>query len=189
MPSETMRAMVLEAANQPLVLRERAVPEPGEGQVLVRVGACGVCRTDLHVCDGELTEPKLPLVPGHEVVGRVAALGAGVERFEAGQRVGVPWLGWTCGTCRFCRAGRENLCEAARFTGYTLDGGYAEYCLADARYCFPIGGSLSDAETAPLLCAWPNCPLRPNVANRPDNSAGREPTAMSSSLSSSVAVD
>ena len=115
--------------------------------------ACGVCRTDLHVVDGDLTEPKLPLVPGHEVVGRVAALGVGVEGFAAGARVGVPWLGWTCGDCRFCRAGQENLCEAARFTGYTLDGGYGEYLLADQRYCFPISGDYSDAEAAPLLCA------------------------------------
>ena len=121
--------------------------------MLVRVSACGVCRTDLHVVDGDLTEPKLPIVPGHEVVGHVAALGKGVARFTEGQRVGVPWLGWTCGDCRFCRAGRENLCEAARFTGYTLDGGYADYLLADQRYCFPLAEGLSDAEAAPLLCA------------------------------------
>jgi propanol-preferring alcohol dehydrogenase len=152
-----MRAMVLREAGAPLRLEERPVPAPGVGQVLVKVAACGVCRTDLHVVDGELTEPKLPLVLGHEVVGHVAALGAGVERFEVGTRVGVPWLGWTCGACRFCRAGRENLCEAARFTGYTLDGGYAEYLLADRRYCFPLAedarGALSDVEAAPLLCA------------------------------------
>jgi len=153
MATTAMRAMVLHQANRPLRLEERAVPEPGPGQVLVRVSACGVCRTDLHVCDGELTEPKLPLVPGHEVVGRVAALGAGVERFAEGVRVGVPWLGWTCGSCRFCAAGRENLCEAARFTGYTLDGGYADYMVADQRYCFPLGDGMSDVEAAPLLCA------------------------------------
>ncbi len=153
MPSPTMRAMVLDAAHRPLRLEERAVPAPTEGQVLVRVSACGVCRTDLHVVDGELSEPKLPIVPGHEVVGRVAALGQGVARFSEGERVGVPWLGWTCGTCRFCTAGKENLCETARFTGYTLDGGYADYLLADQRYCFPFGGNLSDAEAAPLLCA------------------------------------
>ncbi len=153
MPAKRMRAMVLDGAGRPLVLRQRAVPEPGEGQVLVEVGACGVCRTDLHVCDGELTEPKLPLVPGHEVVGRVAALGPGVECFREGARVGVPWLGWTCGACRFCEAGKENLCEAARFTGYTLDGGYAEYLVADQRYCFPLAEGLSDVAAAPLLCA------------------------------------
>ncbi len=123
MAGETMRAMVLEHSPGTLHLRERRRPEPGPGQVLVRVGACGVCRTDLHVVDGELGQPKLPLVPGHEVVGRVAALGPGAERYAEGERVGVPWLGWTCGTCRYCRAGRENLCAAARFTGYTLDGG------------------------------------------------------------------
>ncbi|MDH3474937.1 MAG: alcohol dehydrogenase catalytic domain-containing protein, partial [Rhodospirillales bacterium] len=134
----TMRAMVLRQAGTPLGLEERPVPAPGAGQVLVRVAACGVCRTDLHVVDGELTEPKLPLVPGHEVVGHVAGLGEGVERFDEGTRVGVPWLGWTCDQCRFCRAGRENLCEAARFTGYTLDGGYAEFLLADQHYCFPL---------------------------------------------------
>ena len=153
MPSATMRAMVLDAPHSPLRLEERPVPVPGEGQVLVRVSACGVCRTDLHVVDGDLTEPKLPIVPGHEVVGHVAALGRGVARFSEGERVGVPWLGWTCADCRFCKAGKENLCEAARFTGYTLDGGYADYLLADQRYCFPLAEGLSDAEAAPLLCA------------------------------------
>ncbi|MEE8559842.1 MAG: zinc-dependent alcohol dehydrogenase family protein [Alphaproteobacteria bacterium] len=148
-----MRAMVLQRAKEPLQLQERAVPEPGPGQVLVRVHACGVCRTDLHVVDGELTQPKLPLVPGHEVVGIVAACGKKVERFAEGQRVGIPWLGWTCGTCRFCEAGKENLCETAKFTGYTLDGGYGDYALADQRYCFPIHGDYTDAEAAPLLCA------------------------------------
>ncbi len=153
MTGGTMRAMVLAQSPGTLQLRELPVPEPGPGQVLVRVHACGVCRTDLHVVDGELTEPKLPLVPGHEVVGSVAALGEGVGRYAEGARVGVPWLGWTCGACRFCRSGRENLCEAARFTGYTLDGGYGDYLLADQRYCFPVGGGYSDAEAAPLLCA------------------------------------
>jgi len=148
-----MRAMVLDAPKTPLVARDLAVPEPGPGQVLVRVGACGVCRTDLHVVDGELTRPKLPLVPGHEIVGRVAALGRDVERFKDGDRVGVPWLGWSCGECKFCRTGRENLCDRARFTGYTIDGGYEEYALADQRFCFPVAGEASDAEAAPLLCA------------------------------------
>ncbi|MFQ5773300.1 MAG: zinc-dependent alcohol dehydrogenase family protein [Kiloniellaceae bacterium] len=148
-----MRAMVLERARAPLRLEERPVPEPGPEQVLVRVRACGVCRTDLHVVDGELPHPKLPLVPGHEVVGTVAARGRHVERFAEGARIGIPWLGWTCGTCRFCRAGRENLCARAKFTGYTLDGGYAEYALVDQRYAFPIHGRYSDAEAAPLLCA------------------------------------
>jgi propanol-preferring alcohol dehydrogenase len=148
-----MRAMVLERSPGELRLKELPRPEPGSGQLLIKVHACGVCRTDLHVVDGDLTEPKLPLVPGHEVVGRVAALGVDVEGFAAGARVGVPWLGWTCGDCRFCRAGQENLCEGARFTGYTLDGGYGEYLLADQRYCFPISGDYSDAEAAPLLCA------------------------------------
>ena len=153
MPSPKMRAMVLREPGTPLGLEERPVPAPGAGQVLVKVTACGVCRTDLHVVDGELTEPKLPLVPGHEVVGHVAGLGEGVERFDEGTRVGVPWLGWTCDQCRFCRAGRENLCEAARFTGYTLDGGYAEFLLADQHYCFPLAEGLGDVEAAPLLCA------------------------------------
>jgi propanol-preferring alcohol dehydrogenase len=145
--------MVLEAPRTPLRERDQVVPEPGAGQVLVRVGACGVCRTDLHVVDGELTRPKLPLVPGHEIVGRVAAVGAGVARFREGDRVGVPWLGWSCGECRFCRSGRENLCESAKFTGYTIDGGYEEYALADQRFCFPVAGAATDAEAAPLLCA------------------------------------
>ena len=148
-----MQAMVLERARTPLVRRELTLADPGPGEVLVEVAACGVCRTDLHVVDGELTEPSLPLVPGHEVVGRIAALGPGVARFEAGQRVGVPWLGWTCGACDYCRGGRENLCPEARFTGYTLNGGYGGYLLADARYCFPIHGDYGDAEAAPLLCA------------------------------------
>jgi len=152
MPPE-MRAMVLERAGEPLALNRRPVPEPGSGQLLVRVRACGVCRTDLHVVDGELTEPKLPLIPGHEVIGTVVGHGPRVERFPEGTRVGIPWLGWTCGTCRFCRSGRENLCPEAKFTGYTLDGGYADYALVDQRYAFPIHGDYSDVEAAPLLCA------------------------------------
>ena len=148
-----MHAMVLEKAGAPLRLADLPIPEPGPGQVLVRVRACGVCRTDLHVVDGELEEPKLPLVPGHEIVGTVAETGEGVGRFTTGDRVGVPWLGYTCGTCRYCRSGRENLCDEAAFTGYRIDGGYAQYALADARYCFPVSGDYSDTEAAPLLCA------------------------------------
>ena len=148
-----MRAMILQETRQPLRLTDLASPTPGVGQVLVKVSACAVCRTDLHVVDGGLPNPKLPLVPGHEIVGRVAALGEGVTRFKAGERVGIPWLGWTCGECHFCRSQRENLCDAARFTGYTLDGGYAEYTVADARFCFRIPEAYSDAEAAPLLCA------------------------------------
>jgi propanol-preferring alcohol dehydrogenase len=148
-----MRAMVLEQIGAPLQLRELPVPEPGPGQVLVKVQACAVCRTDLHVVDGDLREPTLPLVPGHEIIGNIVATGPGVEKFEDGERVGIPWLGWTCGTCSYCRRGKENLCPQARFTGYTLNGGYAEFCLADERYCFPVTGDLSDAEAAPLLCA------------------------------------
>jgi propanol-preferring alcohol dehydrogenase len=148
-----MKAMVLDRPGEPLRLAELPMPELGPRQVLVKVSACGVCRTDLHVVDGELTEPKLPIVPGHEIVGRVVETGEGVDRFERGARIGVPWLGWTCGRCRFCASGRENLCDNARFTGYQIDGGYAEYTVADARYCFPIQGSYDDAEAAPLLCA------------------------------------
>ena len=148
-----MRAMVLEAAGRPLRLVERAAPVPGPGEVAIAITACGVCRTDLHIVDGELTEPRLPLVPGHEIVGRVAALGPGVTGLEPGQRVGVPWLGHTCGTCPYCTAGRENLCDAPLFTGYTRDGGYAEACVADAAYVFPLPDGQSDAALAPLLCA------------------------------------
>jgi propanol-preferring alcohol dehydrogenase len=148
-----MRAMLFEKAGQPLRLADLPVPTPGPGQVLIRVHACAVCRTDLHVVDGELIEPKLPLIPGHEIVGTVDNLGEDVERFKIGDRVGVPWLGWTCGACSYCQSGRENLCDRAKFTGYTLDGGYAEYTAADQRYCFPIPSSYSDAEAAPLLCA------------------------------------
>ncbi len=148
-----MHAMMLDAPGRPLVYRRCPRPEPGPGQVLVEVSACAVCRTDLHVVDGDLTEPKLPIVPGHEIIGRVVASGEGVEAFAAGERVGIPWLGWTCGECRYCRSGQENLCPSARFTGYQIDGGFADYTVADARYCFPIHGDYSDAEAAPLLCA------------------------------------
>jgi len=148
-----MQAMVLEAPNRPLSVRKLPDPVPGPGQVLVRVGACAVCRTDLHVCDGELADPKLPLVPGHEIVGCIEAVGPGVESLIPGERVGIPWLGWTCGVCRYCRSGQENLCPRAVFTGYQRDGGYADYALADARYCFHIHGEYTDAQAAPLLCA------------------------------------
>lgn len=148
-----MRAMVLEGPRTPLVLREQPVPSPGAGEILIAIAACGVCRTDLHVVDGELLHPKLPLVPGHEVVGRVAELGAGVRGFAAGQRVGVPWLGSACGLCPYCRSGRENLCDRPLFTGYTRDGGYATHAIADARFCFPMGETGGDAEIAPWLCA------------------------------------
>jgi propanol-preferring alcohol dehydrogenase len=148
-----MRAMLLDGPGRPLRPAEVDPAGPGPGEVLVRVAACGVCRTDLHICDGELPSVRSPLVPGHEIVGRVEALGAGVDGLGAGDRVGVPWLGWTCGRCRYCAGGRENLCDAARFTGYTRDGGYAEYAVADARYCFPLPAGYGDAEAAPLLCA------------------------------------
>mgnify|MGYP006272515327 FL=1 len=148
-----MRAMVLERAGTPLVPRELPRPAPAAGEVLIDVAACGVCRTDLHVVDGELTEPKLPLVPGHEIVGRVAAVGAGVKGVALGERVGVPWLGRTCGTCFYCKRGMENLCDAPLFTGYTRDGGYAEACVADAAYVFALPDGPSDAELAPWLCA------------------------------------
>ena len=148
-----MRAMVLDAPRRPLRCRAMKVPTPGPGQVLIRVHACAVCRTDLHVVDGDLTEPKLPLVPGHEIVGSVATLGPGVDRFAVGDRVGVPWLGWTCGECEFCRSNHENLCAQARFTGYQIDGGYGEFTVADQRFCFAIPATYSDIEAAPLLCA------------------------------------
>jgi propanol-preferring alcohol dehydrogenase len=149
----SMAAMLLDAPRRPLRPVELPRPFPGAGQVLLQVRACAVCRTDLHVTDGDLPDPKLPLVLGHEIVSTVSALGPGVTRFAAGDRVGVPWLGWTDGTCRFCRSGRENLCDNARFTGYTIDGGYAEYTVADARYCFPIPPAYDDLHAAPLLCA------------------------------------
>ncbi len=149
----SMKAMVLSQPRQELELREVEVPRPGPGQVLVRIEACGVCRTDLHIVDGELTEPKLPLIPGHEIVGRVAVTGDGARRYGEGDRVGVPWLGYTDGTCRYCRRGQENLCDHPEFTGYTVDGGYAEYAVADERYCFPVDDGADAAHTAPLLCA------------------------------------
>jgi alcohol dehydrogenase, propanol-preferring len=148
-----MRAMVFMGAGQALQPRRCDAPVAGVGQVLIQMCACGVCRTDLHIVDGELPDPKPGIIPGHEVVGRIIALGAGVERFAIGERVGVPWLGWTCGHCRYCRSGRENLCAEARFTGYQIDGGYAEQLVADARYCFPIPAGYSDEAAAPLLCA------------------------------------
>jgi alcohol dehydrogenase, propanol-preferring len=145
--------MVLGAPGQSLLAADLPAPEPSSGQVLVRVHACGVCRTDLHVVDGELTEPKLPLVPGHQIVGLVEAIGPGVDGLAEGQLVGIPWLAWTCGECRYCRSGRENLCDFARFTGYQVDGGYAEWACADHRYCFPIPNGYADLQAAPLLCA------------------------------------
>jgi propanol-preferring alcohol dehydrogenase len=145
--------MLLEKAGQPLRKVELPVPKPAAGQVLIRVHACGVCRTDLHVVDGELTQPKLPLIPGHEIVGTIQAKGEGAERFEIGDRVGIPWLGWSCGECSYCLWGQENLCDKARFTGYTIDGGYADYTVADQRFCFRIPDFYSDTEAAPLLCA------------------------------------
>ncbi|MBM4296431.1 MAG: zinc-dependent alcohol dehydrogenase family protein [Deltaproteobacteria bacterium] len=148
-----MRAMVFESVGVPLRDGVLPTPVPRQSQLLIRVRACAVCRTDLHIVDGELTEPKLPLIPGHEIVGTVAELSEGVSRFKIGDRVGVPWLGWTCGECAYCTSGQENLCDSAKFTGYTLDGGYAEYAVADQRFCFPIAGAYSDAEAAPLLCA------------------------------------
>ena len=149
----SMRAMVLERPGTSLIERAQPVPTPGGGEILVEVAACGVCRTDLHVVDGELANPKLPIVPGHEIVGRVAAIGADVGSLAPGDRVGVPWLGHTCGICAYCQSGRENLCDAPLFTGYTRDGGYATHAIADARFCFPLRGAGDDAETAPLLCA------------------------------------
>jgi len=148
-----MRAMILEQPKKPLVLREWPVPQPATGQLQLKIRACAVCRTDLHVVDGELPNPKLPLIIGHEIVGEVSKLGEGIGNFDLGQRVGVPWLGWTCGQCRYCLAGQENLCVRARFTGYTIDGGYAEYTVADERFCVPIPESYSDVSAAPLLCA------------------------------------
>jgi len=148
-----MRAMIFEKAGQVLRLAELPSPEAGAGQVLIRVRACAVCRTDLHITDGELNQPKLPLIPGHEIIGVVEEIGKGVNRFKLGDRLGVPWLGWTCGACEFCLSGRENLCNQARFTGYTLDGGYAEYAVADQRFCFAIPDFYSDTDAAPLMCA------------------------------------
>lgn len=148
-----MKAMVLRAAGTPLELVERETPAPASSQLLVEVAACAVCRTDLHVVDGDLPEPRLPIIPGHEIVGRVRAIGTEVAGFSLGDRVGIPWLGKTCGKCRFCRSGRENLCDEPLFTGYTVDGGFATHALADAHYCFPIPDRYDDCHAAPLLCA------------------------------------
>jgi alcohol dehydrogenase, propanol-preferring len=148
-----MRAMRLEAARTPLRPGDLPVPKPGTGEVLIKVAACGVCRTDLHILDGELTPPHLPLIPGHEIVGTVVERGTGARSLDLGERVGVPWLGWTCGVCAFCRGGHENLCDRARFTGFQIDGGYADYAVAHERYCFRIPAAFDDASAAPLLCA------------------------------------
>lgn len=148
-----MKAMELERPGSTLRLVERPTPQPGPGQLLMKVAACGVRRTDLHIVDGELIKARLPIVPGHEIVGRVAQIGSGVQHFRVGDRVGVPWLGGTCGACRYCRAGRENLCDDPTFTGYQIDGGYAEYTIASADYIFPLPAAYSDAEAVPLLCA------------------------------------
>jgi propanol-preferring alcohol dehydrogenase len=148
-----MRAMVLNRPKVPLELRDVPKPQPATGQLLVRVSTCAVCRTDLHIVDGELPDPKLPLILGHQIVGRVEQVGGEVEKFSVGDRVGIPWLGWTDGECRYCRSNRENLCDRARFTGYTIDGGYAEFVTADARYCFHLPDQYNDVDLAPFLCA------------------------------------
>ena len=148
-----MRAMILEKSGEPLALRETPLPLPRAGEMRIKIKTCGVCRTDLHIVDGELTDPKLPLIPGHEIIGVVDALGPGVNAFAPGDRVGVPWLGHTCGACKYCARGQENLCLAAEFTGYTRDGGFAEYVVADARFCFPVPDAYSDETAAPLMCA------------------------------------
>src|SRR3954470_1869337 len=148
-----MRAMVLDMPRTPLRTADVPTPEPGPGQLLIEVHVCGVCRTDLHVVDGELTDPKLPLIPGHQIVGRVAQLGEGAERHSVGDRVGIPWLGWTDGSCRYCTSGRENLCDNARFTGYQVDGGYAEAAVADEHFCLSLQEGYGDLDVAPLLCA------------------------------------
>jgi propanol-preferring alcohol dehydrogenase len=150
---DTMRAVLFDAPGLPLRLAEIAIPQPGPGQVLIKVHACGVCHTDLHIVDGDLSDPKLPLILGHQIVGKVVQGGQGVKRFNGGERIGVPWLGGTDGTCRYCLSERENLCDQPTFTGYNRDGGFAEYCLADERYCFPLPDGFSDLEAAPLLCA------------------------------------
>ncbi len=149
----TMRAMVLDAPGQLLRLEQRDLPGPGDGEVQIYIQACAVCRTDLHIVDGDLMEPRLPLVPGHEIIGTVSALGSGVTSVKEGDLVGVPWLAWTCGTCRYCQRGQENLCEHALFTGYTRDGGFADYTVADARYVFPIDPAADPISAAPLMCA------------------------------------
>ena len=148
-----MRAMLLEKIGEPLVARDVAAPRPAANQLLIRVATCAVCRTDLHIVDGQLSQPKLPLILGHQIVGRVEAVGPSVDRFKIDDRVGIPWLGWTCGQCKFCQSGRENLCDNARFTGYTIDGGYADFTVADARFCFPLPDQYDDVAVAPLLCA------------------------------------
>jgi len=148
-----MKAMVLQNQGEPLVMQEWSRPEPGSDQILIKIDACAVCRTDLHVCDGDLKEPKLPLIPGHEIVGKVIAIGNKVKNFKIGDRVGVPWLGQTCGACHYCQTGKENLCDKARFTGYQIDGGYAEYTVAHQHYVFQLPVNMSDVEVAPLLCA------------------------------------
>ena len=150
---DLMQAVVLEEANQPLVLKTIPIPSPNEQQVLVKIIACGVCRTDLHIVDGELNKPKLPLIPGHEIVGIVVKKGKEVTRLRDGDLIGIPWLGYTCGECKYCRTGKENLCENALFTGYTIDGGYAEYTVAYEKYCFPLSEEYANASGAPLLCA------------------------------------
>ncbi len=148
-----MRAMVLEKPRQPLVLRDVPKPNPKAGQLIVRVATCAVCRTDLHIVDGELPDPKLPLILGHQIVGRIEQIGDHMDRFSVGERVGIPWLGWTDGECVYCRSSRENLCDRARFTGYTIDGGYADFVVADARFCFRLPEQYGDVDVAPLLCA------------------------------------
>src|SRR3569623_472039 len=153
MKAGTMRAMVLEHQNQPLVYKEVGVPVPAVGQVQIKIIACGICRTDLHVIDGELTQPKLPLIPGHEIIGRITEVSPEVNQLKINDLVGVPWLGYTCGQCKFCKQRKENLCDNARFTGYTIDGGYAEYTVADARYCFLLSSKYDNPASAPLLCA------------------------------------
>jgi propanol-preferring alcohol dehydrogenase len=150
---ETMRAMLLEAPGEPLTLKQVPVPAPGPNQVLLQVHACGVCRTDLHILDGELKNPKLPLILGHQIVGTIVDLGKDVDQFQLGERIGVPWLGYTDGTCQYCQRDQENLCENPLFTGYTIDGGFAEYAVADQRYCFTLPEAYADREVAPLLCA------------------------------------
>lgn len=148
-----MRAMVLDQPKQPLQLRDVPKPRPAPGQLLVRVSTCAVCRTDLHIVDGELPNPKLPLILGHQIVGRIEEIGLAAKDFSAGERIGIPWLGWTCEECRYCRSSRENLCDRARFTGYNIDGGYAEFAVADARFCFRLPAQYEDVAVAPLLCA------------------------------------
>ena len=153
MEPSTMQAMVFEGVGKPLTLKQRPVPAPGNDQVLIKIMACGICRTDLHVLDGELTNPKLPLVPGHEIIGTIVSTGKNVQDIKENDLVGVPWLGYTCGTCKYCRQGKENLCENAKFTGYTLDGGYAQYTVAFSKYCFKLTEQYHNAGSAPLLCA------------------------------------